>query len=106
MLRIVIREYTREAGVRNLERRIADICRKAATQIAKGRATKVQVDDERLRDWLGPRRFSGEVRKRTSEPGVATGLAYTSCRRRRAVHRGDRVPGQGPPARSPASSAR
>ena len=78
MLRIVIRDYTREAGVRNLERRIADIARKTATQIAKGLATKVKVDDERLRDWLGPRRFSGEVRKRTSQPGVATGLAYTS----------------------------
>jgi ATP-dependent Lon protease len=78
VLRIVIREYTREAGVRNLERRIADIARKTATQIAKGLATKVKVDDERLREWLGPRRFSGEVRKRTSTPGVATGLAYTS----------------------------
>jgi ATP-dependent Lon protease len=78
VLRVVIREYTREAGVRNLERRIADIARKTATQIAKGLATKVKVDDERLREWLGPRRFSGEVRKRTSTPGVATGLAYTS----------------------------
>src|SRR4051794_33736073 len=77
-LRIVIRDYTREAGVRNLERRIADVARKAATLIAKGLATKVKADDERLREWLGPRRFSGEVRKRTSEPGVATGLAYTS----------------------------
>jgi ATP-dependent Lon protease len=77
-LRIVIRDYTREAGVRNLERRIADVARKAATLIAKGLATKVKADDERLREWLGPRRFSGEVRKRTSQPGVATGLAYTS----------------------------
>src|SRR5213076_2648594 len=73
-----IREYTREAGVRNLERRIADACRKAATRIAKGQAEKVKVDDDVLRDWLGPRRFSGEVRKRTSDPGVATGLAYTA----------------------------
>jgi ATP-dependent Lon protease len=77
-LRTVIREYTREAGVRNLERRIADLCRKAAAQIAKGRAERVKVDGDLLRDWLGPRRFSGEVRKRTSEPGVATGLAYTA----------------------------
>jgi ATP-dependent Lon protease len=79
MLRTIIREYTREAGVRNLERRIADVCRKAATQVAKGRATKLRVDDDLLREWLGPRRFSGEVRKRTSEAGVATGLAYTSA---------------------------
>ena len=78
MLRIIIREYTREAGVRNLERRIADVCRKAATQIAKGKAQKSRVDEVRLREWLGPRRFSGEVRKRVSVPGVATGLAYTA----------------------------
>jgi ATP-dependent Lon protease len=77
VLRTVIREYTREAGVRNLERRIADLCRKAATQIAKGKAKKIRVDEKKLREWLGPRVFSGEVRKRTSEPGVATGLAYT-----------------------------
>jgi ATP-dependent Lon protease len=77
-LRTVIREYTREAGVRNLERRIADLCRKTATQIATGKAERVKVDDELLREWLGPRRFSGEVRKRTSDPGVATGLAYTA----------------------------
>jgi ATP-dependent Lon protease len=78
MLRTIIREYTREAGVRNLERRIADVCRKAATQIAKGKTQKARIDDARLREWLGPRRFSGEVRKRVSVPGVATGLAYTA----------------------------
>ena len=78
MLRTVIREYTREAGVRNLERRLADICRKAATLVAKGRAQKIRVDDARLREWLGPRRFSGDVRRRTSDAGVATGLAYTT----------------------------
>jgi ATP-dependent Lon protease len=78
ILRTVVREYTREAGVRNLERRIADLCRKAATQIAKGEAEKIRVNDALLREWLGPRRFSGQVRKRTSDPGVATGLAYTA----------------------------
>jgi ATP-dependent Lon protease len=78
VLRTIIREYTREAGVRNLERRIADVCRKAATQVAKGKTQKIRVDDRRLREWLGPRRFSGEVRKRTAAPGVATGLAYTT----------------------------
>jgi ATP-dependent Lon protease len=78
-LRTIIREYTREAGVRSLERRLADVCRKAATQIAKGKAKKVRADDKKLREWLGPRRFSGEVRKRTSDPGVATGLAYTAA---------------------------
>jgi ATP-dependent Lon protease len=78
MLRTIIREYTREAGVRNLERRLADVCRKAATEVAQGRATRLRVDDALLREWLGTRRFSGEVRRRTSDPGVATGLAYTS----------------------------
>ncbi|MGN6430859.1 MAG: endopeptidase La [Gaiellaceae bacterium] len=77
-LKVVAREYTREAGVRNLERRIADLCRKAALEVAEGRKTKIRVDEKRVRKWLGPRRFSGEVRKRTSEPGVATGLAVTA----------------------------
>lgn len=76
-LRLVIREYTREAGVRNLERQIAALLRKAATQIARGAAEKLKVDEARTREWLGPRRFSHEVRKRTAEPGVATGLAWT-----------------------------
>jgi ATP-dependent Lon protease len=78
VVRTIIREYTREAGVRGLERRLADVCRKAATEVAKGRAERIKVDDGRLRDWLGPRRFAGEVRRRVSDPGVATGLAYTS----------------------------
>ncbi|HZO33839.1 MAG TPA: endopeptidase La [Gaiellaceae bacterium] len=78
-LRTVIREYTREAGVRNLERRLADVCRKAAARVAQSGETKVKVDDARLREWLGPRRFAGEVRKRVSHPGVATGLAYTTA---------------------------
>ena len=79
-LRLIIREYTREAGVRNLERRLADVLRKAARQIAEGktRAKRLRVDERRVRSWLGPRRFEGEVRKRTSDPGVATGLAFTA----------------------------
>jgi len=77
-LRLVIAEYTREAGVRNLERQVAALCRKTATQIAKGKAKKVRVDEAKVREWLGPRRFSAEARKRTSDPGVATGLAYTA----------------------------
>jgi ATP-dependent Lon protease len=79
-LRLIIREYTREAGVRNLERRLADVLRKAARQIAEGktRAKVLRIDERRVRSWLGPRRFEGEVRKRTSDPGVATGLAFTA----------------------------
>jgi ATP-dependent Lon protease len=78
-LRLVIREYTHEAGVRGLERRIADLCRKAARKVAEGFDGKVRVDERRVRAWLGPRRYSGEVRRRTADPGVATGLAYTAA---------------------------
>ncbi len=79
-LHLIIREYTREAGVRSLERRLAEVLRKAARQIAEGksRAKTLRVDARRVRSWLGPRRFEGEVRKRTSDPGVATGLAFTA----------------------------
>src|SRR5947208_6836383 len=77
-LRVVIREYTREAGVRQLERQIAAVCRKAARRIAEGDTERTSADEKRVREWLGPRRFVADVRKRTSEPGVATGLAVTA----------------------------
>jgi ATP-dependent Lon protease len=77
-LRLVIREYTREAGVRNLERQLAALFRKAARQIAEGKTERVRTDEARVREWLGPRRFIGEVRRRTADPGVATGLAVTA----------------------------
>ena len=76
-LRLVIREYTREAGVRNLAREIAALCRKAARQVAEGKDAKARVDERKVRSWLGRRRFTADARKRTSDPGVATGLAYT-----------------------------
>jgi ATP-dependent Lon protease len=76
-LRFVIREYTREAGVRNLDREVAALCRKAASEIASGKRKRVRVDERRVRSWLGRPRFMGEARKRTSDPGVATGLAVT-----------------------------
>jgi ATP-dependent Lon protease len=76
-LRLVIREYTREAGVRNLDREIAALCRKSAAEIAGGKRKRVRIDERRVRSWLGRARFSGEIRRRTSDPGVATGLAVT-----------------------------
>ena len=76
-LRLLIREYTREAGVRGLERRIGDLCRKAAVEFARGRKERIRVTRALVREWLGPRRFSFESRRRTAQPGVATGLAYT-----------------------------
>jgi ATP-dependent Lon protease len=77
-LRLVMREYTREAGLRNLERQIAALCRKAAREVAEGRSTRIRIDERKARRLLGPRRFSAEVRKRTADPGVATGLAFTA----------------------------
>src|SRR5438034_3545271 len=77
-LRTIIREYTREAGVRQLERQIAAVCRKAARRVAEGETEKMSADEKFVRESLGPRRFLADVRKRTSEPGVATGLAVTA----------------------------
>jgi ATP-dependent Lon protease len=64
--------------VRNLERQLAALCRKTAREIAEGNDERIRIDDKRVREWLGPRRFAGEVRKRTAGPGVATGLAVTA----------------------------
>jgi ATP-dependent Lon protease len=77
VLRLLAREYTREAGVRGLERRIGDLCRKAAVRVARGSDEKIRVSEKLVREWLGPRQFSAESRRRTADPGVATGLAYT-----------------------------
>ncbi len=77
-LKAVISEYTREAGVRGLEREIGSICRKVARQVAEGRARRrVTISAARARELLGKRRVFSETRRRTSEPGVATGLAWT-----------------------------
>ncbi len=76
-LRAVIRSYTREAGVRGLEREIGRAMRHAAVRIAEGSAERVRIGEEDLAAILGPPRFEDEVAMRTSVPGVATGLAWT-----------------------------
>ncbi len=77
-LRVVIREYTREAGVRNLEREIAGVLRRAAAEIAEGkREGAVVVNPESIREALGKRRFHDETAERIDRPGVATGLVWT-----------------------------
>jgi len=77
-LRTIIEEYTREAGVRNLEREIGSVCRKVARSVAEGTyARKVSVTAPRARKLLGRPRFPADVERRTREPGVATGLAWT-----------------------------
>ena len=76
-IRAIIRDYTREAGVRNLEREIGAICQHVAMQVAEGKTDRVKVDAADLHAILGTRRFESEVAMRTSVPGVATGLAWT-----------------------------
>ena len=76
-LRDVVRYYTREAGVRNLEREIAKLCRKAVTEIVKGKAEKVVVTPENLEEFLGVRRFKFGLAEEADQIGVATGLAWT-----------------------------
>ena len=77
-LRAIAEEYTREAGVRNLEREVGTVCRKIAREIAEGKQDgKVSVSAKRARELLGRRRFFAEQRRRTKDPGVATGLAWT-----------------------------
>jgi ATP-dependent Lon protease len=71
--------YTREAGVRNLERRIADICRAVAVEVAGGKMEKQHIDGPRVKEILGPETFYSEVAERTEVPGVATGLAWTAA---------------------------
>jgi ATP-dependent Lon protease len=76
---IVIDQYTREAGVRALERQIASIIRGVAVKIAEGDTTPRKVDEEeQVREFVGPQKYTSEVAERTEEPGVATGLAWTS----------------------------
>jgi ATP-dependent Lon protease len=76
-LHAIITSYTREAGVRNLERNIAAVCRAVATEIAKGKKRRATLDKAGLSKILGPAQFESELALRTGIPGVATALAYT-----------------------------
>jgi len=76
-IRAIIRDYTREAGVRNLEREIGAVCRKVAVKIAAGDVTQLTVTPELVREFAGRPRYFFEATLRTERPGVATGLAWT-----------------------------
>jgi ATP-dependent Lon protease len=76
-LRELIRSYTREAGVRQLERELGSVCRTVATRVVEGLKETIAVDEGFLRSCLGPPKFFNEIALRTSLPGVATGLAWT-----------------------------
>lgn len=94
-LRLVVKGYTREAGVRNLEREIGKVFRHAAVQVAEGTAAKVVVTAKDIADVLGQPRFEGEIAQRTSVPGVATGLAWTPVGGDILFIEASRVPGRG-----------
>ncbi|MCG2626080.1 endopeptidase La [Bradyrhizobium sp. WYCCWR 13023] len=94
-LKLVVKGYTREAGVRNLEREIGKVFRHAAVQVAEGTTTKVVVTAKDIGDVLGQPRFEGEIAQRTSIPGVATGLAWTPVGGDILFIEASRVPGRG-----------
>jgi ATP-dependent Lon protease len=76
-IREIIQGYTREAGVRQLEREIGTVCRGVATRVAEGLKESISIDRDSVRAYLGPPKFLNEIALRTSLPGVATGLAWT-----------------------------
>src|SRR6266852_2862409 len=94
-LHAIIRDYTREAGVRQLEREIGAVLRSAAMRVAEGTAQRVRIEPADLPEILGARRFEGEVAMRTSIPGVATGLAWTPVGGDILFIEAARIPGRG-----------
>jgi ATP-dependent Lon protease len=94
-LAAIVRDYTREAGVRNLEREIGSVLRHVAMQIAEEKVQQMTVDAPGLAAILGPQRFENEVALRTSVPGVATGLAWTPVGGDILFIEASKVPGSG-----------
>ncbi|HLG81024.1 MAG TPA: endopeptidase La [Bradyrhizobium sp.] len=95
VLRAIIQSYTREAGVRSLEREIGRALRHAAVRIAEGQSGPIRITVDDLAAILGPSRFEGEVALRTSVPGVATGLAWTPVGGDILFIEATRIPGSG-----------
>ena len=95
-LRKIIRSYTREAGVRNLEREIGAVCRKVVTKIAENVLENLEITPEKVRELLGRQRYFSdqEIVRRTSLPGVATGLAWTPVGGDTLFIEATRMPGQ------------
>jgi ATP-dependent Lon protease len=94
-LKAIIAQYTREAGVRNLEREIGAVLRHVAMRIAEQGVQKVVIQPQDLHGILGPRKFESEVAERTSVPGVATGLAWTPVGGDILFIEASKVPGSG-----------
>ncbi len=95
VLSAIVHDYTREAGVRNLEREIGGVMRHVAVRIAEGAAAPVRVEGQDLETILGPARFESEVASRTAVPGVATGLAWTPVGGDILFIEASRTPGNG-----------
>jgi ATP-dependent Lon protease len=93
--RRIINDYTHEAGVRELERQIGAVCRAVAAQVARGKAEHVTITPERVAELLGPARYVRETKLKTSQPGVATGLAYTPAGGEVLHIEATRYPGKG-----------
>jgi ATP-dependent Lon protease len=94
-IRAIVRDYTREAGVRNLERLIGSVFRNVAVRIAEGTVERVRIEPDNLRPILGPRQVENELAMRTSVPGVATGLAWTPVGGDILFVEATRIPGSG-----------
>ncbi|HEX6572834.1 MAG TPA: endopeptidase La [Steroidobacteraceae bacterium] len=94
-LHVIAREYTREAGCRNLEREVGAVLRNVAVRVAEGKAASVRIAPDDVREILGPPRFENEVAMRVSVPGVATGLAWTPVGGDILFIEATRVPGSG-----------
>ena len=75
---LLVESYTREAGVRNLERQLANVCRKVAREITDGKVKSIKVTPEKVYEYLGPIKFISEIAERTQQPGVVIGLAWTA----------------------------
>ena len=93
--RRIINDYTHEAGVRELERQIGAVCRAVAAQVARGKAEHVTITPERVAELLGPAKYIRETKLKTSQPGVATGLAYTPAGGEVLHIEATRYPGKG-----------
>jgi ATP-dependent Lon protease len=91
----IIRNYTREAGVRNLEREIGAVCRKVARQVAEGSFEPIIVTQDKLGHFLGPQKFRHELAEEADEVGVATGLAWTQTGGEVLFVEASLIPGKG-----------
>ncbi len=94
-LKYIIESYTREAGVRNLERNIGSIARGIAAEVVGGKTARLGVNPKQVERFLGPRKFEPELASRTSVPGVATGMAYTPVGGEILFIEASRMPGKG-----------